>query len=179
MNNSKTPKIVVGVGLAAVYATVMAAFMPRGADDNVVAQNASVAVPTQVAPELVPPAVIDPVSANTSASVAEQSAATTTAATPVASIPAKNVNAPPPSRESEGKSQVTEQPVARVATVSSPNAVEIAEPIPSSEGNSAGRSSLITPEVTSQVAAAAPDVTSEVTTTSAVVESTGSVSTEE
>ena len=40
MNNSKTPKIVVGVGLAAVYATIAAFVIPRGTQDNVVAQAA-------------------------------------------------------------------------------------------------------------------------------------------
>lgn len=58
MNNSKTPKIVVGVGLAAVYATIAAFVIPRGTQDNVVAQAAPVGAPAELASEpALPPAV--------------------------------------------------------------------------------------------------------------------------
>jgi hypothetical protein len=180
MKNSKTPKIVVGVALAAVYATVLAAFMPRGANDNVVAENASAVTSTQIALEPAASTAIVPASADALTSVAEQPAATTAATTSVADIPAKTRNAAaPPSRESQAKSQGTEQPMASVPIASSNNEVEVEEPIQASEGNSAGRGSLITPESTSPMAAAAVDGNVEVTTNGAADEPTGSASTQE
>jgi hypothetical protein len=178
MKNSKTPKIVVGVGLAAVYAAALAAFMPRDGHDNAVAQNASPTVSTQVVPELAPPAPIVPASADASTSVAEQSAVTSAAAVPAASVVAKTSSVPPPSRESATKSQGELQQMASVVTASPTYEVEVEKPIPASEGNSAGQGTLITAEVESQTVAA-PGGTIDVTTNSAEAEPAASVSSQE
>lgn len=95
MNNSKTPKIVVGVALGAVYATGLAVILARGANDPVVAANASVAPAMEVAPDPFATAdVIDPTSSvesttGMSDAIEPPSAGTATAA----------IAAPPAARE--------------------------------------------------------------------------------
>jgi hypothetical protein len=179
MKNSKTPKIVVGVGLAAVYAAALAAFMPRDAHDNVVAQGASAAISTQGAPDVAASPVIVPESADALPSAGELSAPTTAAATPVASIPVKTSNVPPTSRESAAKSQGEERQVAGVTTASRTYEIEVEEPIPASEGNSAGEGALIAAEGNTQTAAAASDGAIDVTTNSEAVEPTVALSSQQ
>ena len=177
MKNSKTPKIVVGVGLAAIYAAAMAAFIPRDGHNNVAAQNTSAAPAAQVAPELAPPPAIP--SADTSTIAAEQSAVTAAAAAPVASVTAKTLEAPPARREVEAKSQVKEQPVASVASASPKSEGGFEEPSTAIKGNSAGDNTVITEDVKAQTAAVAADATSAVITDSPAVELARSESTQE
>ena len=73
MKNSNTPKIVVGVALAAIYATALAALLPRGGHDNAVADNASVVPAAQVAPEPAAPESIAAVSSDASSSAGDPS----------------------------------------------------------------------------------------------------------
>jgi hypothetical protein len=179
MNNSKTPKIVVGVALAAIYATALAAFMPRGTDDIVAAENSSAVVPTRFAPEPAPLPDIVPPSADTLASGAEQSAGTTAAVVPMASATAKTAEASSSRRDSEVRSQAKEQSVAGMATAAPTNEREVEKPTPASEDNSAERDSEITADVKSQTPDGVPDGNADVTANSGAVEQTGSVSSEE
>jgi hypothetical protein len=179
MNNSKTPKIVVGVGLAAIYATALAAFMPRGTDDIVAAENTSAVVPTQYAPEPAPLPAIVPASADTLTTVAEQSAGTATAIAPVASTPAKAADASPSRRDSEVRSQGKDQSVVSMATAAPTNEREVEKPTPASEDDSADQDSETTVDIKSQTADVVPDGNIDATANSGPVEQTGSVSSEE
>jgi hypothetical protein len=178
MNNSKTPKIVVGVGLAAIYATALAAFMPRGTDDIVAAENSTAVVPTQFAPEPAPLPAIVPASADTLTSVAEQSAGTAAAVVPVASVTAKAADASSSRRDSEVRSQGKEQSVVSVATAAPTNEREVQNPTSASEDNSVDQDSEITADVKS-MAAAVPDGNIDATANNGAVEQTGPVSSQE
>src|SRR5690349_2926033 len=99
-NNSKTPKIVVGVGLAAIYGTILAFNIPRGGNDNV-AQNAPAAPVAQseadLAPPPSPPAPADAAApAEAAPSVAQQPAAPAVETPPVAKAAPKAVERPAP-----------------------------------------------------------------------------------
>ncbi|MEO6079133.1 MAG: BON domain-containing protein [Steroidobacteraceae bacterium] len=188
MNNSKTPKIVVGVGLAAIYATGLAIFTLPRTHDNVVAQNASDAPTAQIAAASVPAPAIVPESSATPTSVVEQPAATNVVAASVASSAAKT---PAASRTQ----------VASVATVTSTENREVENSNRTNEGSPAGNEpansagdlpsspqaqsvssvndSQITAEVKSQIAAVAPAGAIDVTSKDGVVELTGSVPSQE
>jgi hypothetical protein len=164
MNNSKTPKIVVGVGLAAVYATIAAFVIPRGDHDTVVAQGASAPPAAEIASEpALPPAMV---SESPDASLAGQPAPDLAAApaapvAPVAAAP-KAVEAPAP-RKAEVKPQVAEQqiaaqepvaeerPIASVATVPPAAARESEDPSLATAGSAEVQESEATDEVASQV----------------------------
>jgi hypothetical protein len=77
MNDSKAPKIVIGVGLAAIYAAGVFIFMPRGTHATAVAQNAPDVTTAQTAAEFIPPPAIDPAPADALTSVAEVPVAAT------------------------------------------------------------------------------------------------------
>src|SRR5689334_8538251 len=99
-NNSKTPKIVVGVGLAAIYGTILAFNIPRGGHDNV-AQNVPVAPVAQSDAELAPPPSLPPPvdaapPADATPSVAQQPAAPAVAPPPVAKAAPKAAERPAP-----------------------------------------------------------------------------------
>jgi hypothetical protein len=185
MNNSKTPKIVVGVALAAIYATALAAFMPRGTDDIVAAENSSAVVPTQFAPEPAPLPDIVPPSADTLTSGAEQSAGATAAVVPVPSVTAKPADVSPSRRDSEARSQGEvrsqgrEQSVVSVAPAAPANEREVEKPAPASQEDSADQDSETTADVKSQTADVAPDGNIDAPANSGDGEQTGSVSSQE
>jgi hypothetical protein len=197
MNNSKTPKIVVGVGLAAIYATGLAVFTLRGMHNDVVVSTS--AAPPALAAEPAPPA-IEPAPAATPASVTEQTAGAPTAAAPAPSTAGNATASPLPRAESQANLAGKEQPVPRVATApaeesaaeeSAPandvasadnEAADSAGDAPSSvQAGSAptGNDSQITADVKSQMAAVVLDGTIDVTTKDGVVELAGSVPSQE
>ncbi len=102
MNNSKTPKIVVGVGLVAVYAAGLTFLTLRETHDSAVAQSAPSA--QMVAAPAAPPLVI-PESVETPALAPE--------ASPPAATPAPVA---PPSVASQPKPRAAEVPVASLPT---------------------------------------------------------------
>lgn len=183
MNNSKTPKIVVGVGLAAVYATI-AAFLMRDGNDNVVAQNAT-APAAEIASEPALPAAVVPAPPEETASVAEQPAAPVVAATPV--TPAGPVAAAPKTVEAAAprKADATtpvaaqpiasqepiaqERPIASVATVP-PAAERVGDPSLATTGSADLEESEATGEVASQVDSVTSDGASDVSEEDAATE---------
>ena len=180
MNNSKTPKVVVGVALAAIYAAGLGVLAVRSAHQKAVAQQAPAAPTTQVASDSAPPPAVDPAPAATT-SVPEQPAAP-----PVAAAP------PPPvaSRAPAPKAQVAKTAVESVSppTVNvSADSSTAREPASSGEAPAtaqtaavpSGSDNQITAEVKSQVAAAVPAATVDVTTRDGVVELKGSVPSQE
>lgn len=179
MNNSKTPKIVVGVGLAAIYATGAAFLMPHGASDNVVSQSASMAPPAEIVSESAPPPAIAPAPADVMAS-AEQSSAASAAATsaaPTAPVVAVAKTEQPAPRTVEAKPQVSEQPIAKqepvqepvveerpiasVATVPPAAEREVEDPSLASSGSADLEDREPTAEVASELEPIAPESTSE------------------
>lgn len=129
MNESRTPKIVVGVALAALYATGLAYVTVRGTQDKVVAQ-------TPIAAEPILPPAVGSTSADALASVAEQPAVVAAAA---ASIPGAAVSKTPAASSTRGAS--AEAPlrdhvpmIAGVATVSRTEEIDFGESNPTSEG---------------------------------------------
>jgi hypothetical protein len=80
MNESKTPKIVVGVALAALYATGFAYVAVRGTHDSVAAPNAPIAAEPAVSPAIIP------ASTDALVSASEQSVPPVAAAAPVATV---------------------------------------------------------------------------------------------
>jgi hypothetical protein len=161
MNNSKTPKIVIGVGLAAVYAAGLGYFTLRGAHDNVIAQTSTVST-AQIATNGVPPTDSVPASADSSTSAAEQPAATTVA-------PAEKADVEKSRQSNEDTSAVSEP---ANSAGDAPSSLQAAS-APS------GNDSQITADVKSEIAAVAPAGTIDVTTKDGVVELTGSVPSEE
>jgi hypothetical protein len=203
MNNSKTPKIVVGLGLVAAYSG-LAFYLLRDAPDSNVAPSATTMPAAQMADASFPPPAIAPSSTDVLASVAEQPAVVTEAPSPVVRVTASSVAAPTPRAEPvEPKGQDQEQAIAReqpTASMSTDSATEIAEvedsssgseiasagddfarpagdaPLPAqSEVASSGNDSQITADVRTQIAAVAPASTIDVATTDGVVELSGSV----
>jgi hypothetical protein len=75
MNNSKTPKIVVGVGLVAVYATVLSILTLRGPHDSAVVESVPSAASAQMVAAPASPPVAIPESADALASEANAPAA--------------------------------------------------------------------------------------------------------
>jgi len=139
MNNSKTPKIVVGVGLAAIYAAGAGYFRLRGAQDSVPAQTVATAPstqnaePTQIAEPVPPPAIV-PDFTDTPTSAAEQPAAATVAAPPVARLPVNAAAArPSPVKAMEPESRSNDQTLTSVAASPAAEPV-IEESNPGSEG---------------------------------------------
>lgn len=142
MKNSNTPKIVVAIGLAAIYATALAAaLLPHGAKESAVVQSPPVANSGQsvIEPEAAP--VIVPEAADTLA------------------VTKPEVQSP--RRESQTSSRGTEQIVANVAA-SSRNESEIG--MASAARNNVGTADVIVAEATSQLAADVPDGNADVTT---------------
>jgi hyperosmotically inducible periplasmic protein len=187
MNNSKTPKIVVGVGLAAIYAAGFAYFALHGAQDNVIAPSASTASSAQVATPAVPPTDIVP-SADLPTNVVEQPVA---AAAPESLASAATVASAKPRVEFDARSRNKEQALGTLATAQPAETAEPQKSNSSSEGSSevvqasappsapSGNDSQITADVKSKIAEVAPAVAIDVTTKDGVVELTGSVPSEE
>jgi hypothetical protein len=193
MKNSKTPKIVVAVGLVAVYATGLTILTLRDSSNAVVAQQTSSVPAAQIAAAPVVPPEIVPAPGEEATSVTEQAAALNAASAPavpapapaaVASLAPKPVAAPPPPRESiETRPAVEEQKVANApaAAATEPSAVEpstgiTADAVPTNEpATHTGDDSQITADVKSKIAAVAPEGTIDVTTRDGVVELAGSV----
>lgn len=168
MNESKTPKILVGAGLVAVYASV-AFYLLRDTPDSNIAQLATTAPTVPMAAVPVPPPAMDPAFTDASTSVVEQPAVVTEAPAPATRATADVVEAPAPKPEPvQAKAQGGEQPVAGKQEAAS-------EPITASAGND----SQITADVKTQIAAASPASSIEVTTTDGVVELSGSVPSQE
>jgi len=203
MNTSKTPKIVVGVGLVAIYATAAAFFMPHSGHDSVVAQNPPSAIPAPIANSVAPLPVI-PQSAGTPAPQdALTSQASSPAPAPAPKAPdlttaARAPETPRPRVAVEPAPRAEEVPAARVAAVTpaarsdaeesnlgnsggdavsepavTADAVD-AKPVPAADAP-AGKDSQITADVKSRVAAVAPGGAIDVTTRDGVVELAGSV----
>lgn len=114
MNNSKTPKIVVGVVLVAAYATGLAVFALREKHDNVVAESAPVAPATQIAEAVPAPAVL-PDSAEVLPSVAD-SAAMISSAAPTTSVATGSVGGSSSRIQSGSALRSKEQAIAALAT---------------------------------------------------------------
>lgn len=196
MNNSKTPKIVVAVGLAAVYASGMAYLVLSDKPQAAVAHNAAVTAPgAQMAAEHTPTPAIAPTPAvaeaatEASTSVAEQQAATTTAVDPVASVASRTQrNEQMVVREQAARQPAVappmgeESPEARDPVMASNEPARVSEEaLPAEQVESAvpGNDSQITDEVKTQIAAVVPAGTIDVTTRDGVVELAGSVPSEE
>jgi hyperosmotically inducible periplasmic protein len=206
MNDSRTPKIVVGVVLVAAYAGI-AAYMLRDKSDGNVVLSAAADTAGQTAGAIIPtPAIASPVtdlpaSTDESTSVAEPPATEIEAPSTPVRATANSIApaAPAPRAQPELKAQAREQPIAREQTIAA--AAEIEDPGPASEIASAGddaatlaadaaspgpagvassdNDSQITAEVKTQIAAVAPTSTIDVATTDGVVELSGSVPTHE
>lgn len=198
MNSSKTPKIVIGVGLAAVYAAGFAFFALSGARDNAIPQSASIA---QTSTDAVSPTDNLPTSVDVFPEVVDEPAAMAAATEPVSVAQSKDVESSPKAEEADVRSRskapalasVTASPpveepaveqssAASEGTNSSSESADTAEEAPSSavaESTPSGNDVQITAEVKSQIAAVAPAGAIEVTTTDGVVELTGSVPSEE
>jgi hyperosmotically inducible protein len=175
MNKSNTPKVVVGVGLVAVYAVGLTVLTLREKHEVVQSPPAEVAAAT---PEVASPAV-SPLS-ETTAEVAQAPAVTATAPSPVtpepkaradASIPADVAATSPSPRGTDEAanagniaSEAASDSVAAPAAAS--NAAATASP---------GKDSQITADVKSKVEAVAPGGAIDVTTRDGVVELAGSV----
>jgi hyperosmotically inducible periplasmic protein len=203
MNNSKTPKIVVGVGLIAAY-TALTFYMLRDKPDSNLSQDTM----AQATDAFVPPPAIPPASTDISTSEAGQAAAETgapvEAPVAVARTTVNSVAAPTPQTQrvaakAQGQEPAIarERPIASVSADPTPAAAEVekssltsevaslgdepaspaGETAPSvqAEAASSGNDSQITAEVKTQIAAVAPASTIEVTTTDGVVELSGSV----
>lgn len=153
MNNSKTPKIVIGVGLAAVYAVGLSLLVLRGAHDNTVAQGVAVAPPAQVAAADVPPPAVAAAPVSEAARVIE--------AAPVPEAP--------PAMEAKPvvKAKPVTEPMPRIRqqeTVSAPVALPTDEAVadesrPASEGNSQGSAEVEPPAATPAPESAIEDTT--------------------
>jgi hypothetical protein len=193
MKNSKTPKVVVAVGLVAVYATGLTILTLRDKGDTVVAQQAASVPAAQIAAAPAAPSEIVPPPTEATTTVADQPAVPAVAAAasvpaqtpaPVARVAAKT-DAAPLSRSEPvvARPATEEQKVASVAAASAPEPGEVAPSTETSEGTSpasepathAGDDSQITADVKSKIAAVAPEGTIDVTTKDGVVELAGSV----
>jgi hypothetical protein len=176
MNNSKTPKIVVGIGLAAIYATAVAALVPRGGHDGD-AQNASAARHTQTAPEPALSSAISTASAHLSMSGAAQPAIPVAPSAPIASTTAK-ADVLPGRQDSEVGSQSRVQPDVGARMASPANNVEVQGSASASEGSGiAHDSGANSPEVSEQSAAVVSEGAVDATTSGSAPESDASAST--
>ena len=161
MNNSKTPKIVIGVSLVALYAIGFTVFALRGKHDNVVAQGApsGVSAPMAADPALAPLGLPESAEASAATSpqdavsvpVAPEAADVTQAARPAivsqprqrAEVPVQSLPSPRPppaadpeelSRNNSGSSAVSELPAAQSAADESVTSAE--ETVPEQDGQS-------------------------------------------
>lgn len=201
MNDSKTPKIVVGVGLVAAYGAI-ALYLMRDKPVSAVVEDSTTASTATMAGDAFPtPAIASPVDdlassvdlepgVNEQPAIAtEQPAAATPspspAARPAAARPATNTAvAPAPRPQVREQARAGEQPdapglPAEVASVDESG--EAAEPeVPAQVVSApAGNDSQITADVKAEIAAVAPAGTIDVSTTDGVVELTGSVPSQE
>lgn len=209
MNNSMTPKIVVGAVLVAAYATGFTLLM-RDKNDAYVVQDPGVAVTGQMDSGVVPSPALASTATGLSTSVpADPAAFAEEAPVPAASAP----ELPAPQAPATVKSPVTPAPQAKVVepqpkpqprqTEQAVQGTDIAQPGPASElasvasepssvdlaaeaappapvaSPSAGFDSQITADVKAEIAVVAPTGSIEVTTTDGVVELTGSVHSQE
>lgn len=152
MNNSKTPKIVVGVGLVAVYAAGLTFLTLRETNDSAVAQSLPAAESAQMVAAPAEPALGLPESTNTLASAdALAPELSTPAATPapVAPTPAASTAARAPEAT---RPTAAAQPAPRPAEVPLANLPSPRSPVPSDAGESS-RSNTGTNEVSEFVAA--------------------------
>lgn len=149
MNNSKTPKIVVGVGLVAVYATALAMFTLRGAHDSVVAQSLPAAVPTPVAADAAP------------APEASSPAATPAPIAPEVSTAARAPDRMRPLVASESKPRAQQVPVAHLVASTPPARSDAEESSPGNSGSDAANESAATADAgTGESVTAATDAPS-------------------
>jgi hypothetical protein len=112
MNNSNTPKIVIGVGLVALYAVGFTVFALRGKHDNVVAQNPPAAVSEQAAVDAPSPSTAIPESANNPASTdAGTAAAMSAPVAPAISNAAQSPDVTRPAVASQPKPRAQEVPI--------------------------------------------------------------------
>jgi hypothetical protein len=178
MNNSKTPKVVIGVGLVAVYTSV-AFYLLRDKPMASVAQSATAAPSAQIADATVPPPAIAPSLTDVSPGVTGEPPVVTAAPAPVARAPASRAatTAPLP-KPVDAKVQAQEPVRASTGDVA---AIPVGEAPLSSQAEAAplGQDRQITADVRTQIAAVAPASTIDVTTTDGVVELSGSVPTRE
>jgi hypothetical protein len=138
MNNSKTPKIVIGVGLVAVYATGMAVFALRGKHDNVIAQSPPAAVSAPMAAAPAAPPLVSQESANTSAfPEASAPAAMPAPIAPAVANTAKAAEATRPSVASQPKPRAAEVPVESLPSPRPPAASDVEELNRSNSGSNA------------------------------------------
>ena len=205
MDNSKTPKIVVGIGLAAVYSGLAFYFL-RDTPSGNIAPSAMTAPPIEIAAAPVPPPTVAPSSTDISPSVTEQSAAVTEAPAPAVSPAATSPTAAAAqaarveaNRQGRDQAIVREQFRSTTPPAVAPETAAVA-PSPTTEIAEAGgqpaspaadvpqsaqapaavvNDSQITAEVKEQIAAVAPASTIDVTTTDGVVELSGSVPSQE
>jgi hypothetical protein len=142
MNNSKTPKIVVGAGLAAVY-TAVAFFALRGTHDNAVAQSLPAPVPAPIAggpassPLAVPPSADTLASADARTPESIPAAATPAASAPQAINAAKAPEAARPKVAAKPNPRAAEVPVASLASTPPPPRSDAAESSPDNSGSNA------------------------------------------
>lgn len=158
MNNSKAPKIVVGVGLAAIYATGLAFLMQRGGHATVVARNAPDVPTVEAATEPVAPPAIASAFADASTSVAEAPAAVTAPPEPAVTTAARGKEktiasrpaAPPALMSNVGKSAPASLDT---STGNGPAASADDAPASAQAGSeSPGNDSQVTPEAATQPA---------------------------
>lgn len=167
MNSQATSRIVVGVGLAAVFGIGMSAYVLRAHHEIQVAQDAP-APATPLGPTAAPPDSTLPVPSAGTAAPAEQTAnassAPAAAATAVAPTPGAGATvAGDGSKSSKSKAKARKSDdTASTRVASAPSS----EPVASD--------SQITAEVKSQIATAVPDSSVDVTTTDGVVALAGS-----
>ena len=165
MNSQATSKIVVGVGLAAVFGIGVSAFVLHAQHETQVAQNAPAPTtplgPTAATPDSPVPA---PADQTANALNAPAAAAIAVAPTPVAGTPVAKAKA----RKGDDAANT------RVASASgvAPAPRVAPAPVPSTEP--VASDSQITAEVKSQIATAAPGSSVDVTTTDGVVALAGS-----
>jgi hypothetical protein len=133
MNNSKTPKIVVGAGLGVVYAVGLTMVMMRGGPDSNVAQPATVEVAAEMATVADPSVAIVSETADPSTSVVEQPVSRT-------EVPAASDAAKARSMES---ALAKDQGIGSGSTSARPAITDIQRPDPSGEVADIGRDAAI------------------------------------
>jgi hypothetical protein len=123
MNNSRTPKIVVGAGLGVVYAIGLTMIMMRDEPDSSVAQPATVETAAQMASEPASSSAIISEPVDMSTSVIEQPVSRTDAAAPTVDATARRVE----------PAAAKEQGIGSGATSARPEAIDIPKPDPTGE----------------------------------------------
>jgi hypothetical protein len=188
MNNSNTPKIVVGVGLVAVYAVGLTVLTLRGKHEVIPATPAAVSAPADAMAPTVDPSVAEasvpslaeapsPPLSETPAAVAQAPAVKEAVPAPVAPAPRTRTEVP---AQAEVAATTAPSP-ANDETASAGNVTRdsATEPAPMAASNAPAatpvKDSQITADVKSKVEAVAPGVAIDVTTKDGVVELAGSV----